>query len=187
MSSVKAVGEGPGFPESMSHGTNRDRHSGSPGNDRTRPRHHGDRSAVSENAAGRGIVGSPGSADPDLREANPSGTQTPRACPAETCREVRRGTNRQGRGKRRRRNAAGVESRDEERVQLARADPTTPPGAIGRPTSDPMLAVEGVSAPIPRGSGEWAATQTPRVQKAERRGSGREGRPTSGEDLLLSS
>jgi hypothetical protein len=43
-----------------------------------------------------------------------TGTQTPRACPSERRRRVRRGENRQGREKRRRRSEAGVESRDEE-------------------------------------------------------------------------
>ena len=42
------------------------------------------------------------------------GTRTPGACPVETRRKARRGANRQGRGKRRRRNEAGLEPCDEE-------------------------------------------------------------------------
>jgi len=58
--------------------------------------------------------------------ASACGIQTPRACPAETCRRVRRGVNRQGRGKRRRRNEAGVEPRDEE-SDPARSGTRAPP------------------------------------------------------------
>lgn len=59
-----------------------------------------------------GTLGS--GSDAPLQRSTPGGITTPRACADETLREARGGVNRQGREKRRRRNDAGVEARDEE-------------------------------------------------------------------------
>ena len=61
------------------------------------------------------------------------GKRTPWASAAERGREVRGGVNRHGRGKRRRRSEAGLETRDEEsRIHAVTACPRHPPGCGGK-------------------------------------------------------